>query len=229
MIREWLRKWLNINNNELLLLEQKQEIDNLKLLMISPSTFLEISHDIENLKMVQTELKFIVNSYAEDFLKINMQSTQQIQEIKKDVEEQKTTISGILSQEEIQKQLVENIHSMAKDLSVFKKRQIQEWDGLNIRIEGIQSQLDTLMDRYTEISKRQEQKDVEKAIEHSNSIKEGLEKAKKQGKVLGAPKKITPAIIKKVKKLLASGISHRDIREKLNISIGSIGKIKKEN
>jgi DNA-binding NarL/FixJ family response regulator len=219
MIREWLRKWLNIKTNELLLLEQKQEIENLKLLMISPSTIAEISHDIENLKMVQTELKFIVNSYAEDFLKINMQSTQQIQEIKKDVEEQKTTISGIsILQEEIQKQLVENTHSMTKDLSVFKKRQIEEWNGLDIRLEGIQSQLDTLMDRYTEISKR-----------HSNSIKEGLEKAKKQGKVLGAPKKITPAIIKEVKKLLASGISHRDIREKLNISIGSISKIKKEN
>jgi hypothetical protein len=223
-------KWLNIENLEVTIQKQEQEIENLKLLMISPSTIAEISHDIENLKMVQTEHKFIINSYIEDFLKINMQSTQQIQKIKKDVEEQKTTISGIsILQEEIQKQLVENIHSITKDLSVFKNRYIQEWNGLDIRLEEIQSKIDILAGLYTEISKSQEQRDIEKTQEHSNLIKEGLEKTKEQGKVLGAPKKITPTQVKKVKKLLTSGVSHRDIRDKLNISIGSINKIKKEN
>lgn len=58
------------------------------------------------------------------------------------------------------------------------------------------------------------------------AIKEGLDKAKKRGRKLGR-KEIAAAKIKKVHKLLLEGLTHREIKEQLGVSVGSITKYRK--
>jgi len=61
-------------------------------------------------------------------------------------------------------------------------------------------------------------------VEHSNLIKEGLERAKKQGKRLGRPA-IPPTMVTRIGELREEGLSYRKIAKRTGISVCSISMI----
>ena len=61
-------------------------------------------------------------------------------------------------------------------------------------------------------------------VDHSNLVKEGLERAKKQGKHLGRPA-IPPATVTRVRELREEGLSYSKILERTGVSTGKISRI----
>ena len=55
----------------------------------------------------------------------------------------------------------------------------------------------------------------------SERIKAGLENARRKGKVLGAKRKLSPALFEKAQELKNQGLSNRQVAKKLNISEGT--------
>jgi hypothetical protein len=61
-------------------------------------------------------------------------------------------------------------------------------------------------------------------VEHSNLIKEGLKRAKEQGKRIGRPA-IPPTMVGRVRELRKEGLSYSKIFERTGVSTGKISRI----
>jgi len=56
-------------------------------------------------------------------------------------------------------------------------------------------------------------------------VKVGLAAAVKRGVILGAPKKITPEVVQKIRTLRNSGMTYKNISKQVHVSTGSISRV----
>ena len=60
---------------------------------------------------------------------------------------------------------------------------------------------------------------------HSESIKSGLENARKKGRIGGRPTKLTPSVEEKILELKANGVSIKKIKEECGVGTASVYKV----
>ena len=58
-------------------------------------------------------------------------------------------------------------------------------------------------------------------------IRDGLQRARENGKILGAPRKLTPGIIERITSLRNAGMSIKKISDCTNVSVGSVHSVLK--